>query len=195
MTHDLLSLLPTWGPWLIALAAFMSCLSLPIPTSVLLLSAGALSGTGHLHLPALVVAAVIGATLGDLLAFSIAKRVEPFIDRPGTRRAALLGRARAFITRRGMMAVFLSRWLITPLGPATNYVAGMAGLPLPRFALASISGEVLWAVIHLGAGHLFGRQFRDAEGAAIKALAVAAILGLILWGLRVLWHRRGRPAP
>nr|WP_252733561.1 DedA family protein [Paracoccus marinaquae] len=164
---------------------------LPFPTSFLLLTAGALSGTGHLYLPELVVAAFVGATLGDLAAFLLARRIGPWLDSPGSRSAAVLAKAHDFIARRGAMAVFLSRWLLTPLGPATNYVSGMAGLPLPRFLAASAAGEFLWAALHLTLGHLFGRQFRDAEGAAVKALAVGAVLALLVWLGRHAWRRFG----
>lgn len=189
MTHDLLALLPQWGPWIVAVSAFLSCLMIPVPTSVLLLTAGALSGTGHLHLPVLILAAAAGATAGDLAAFALARRIEPRLARPGSRAAAALARARRFIQRRGVMAVFLSRWLVTPIGPATNYVAGAAGLPLPRFLAASAAGEVLWATIHLTAGHLFGRQFRTTESAALKAVAVGLVLGALAWAGRHLWQR------
>lgn len=188
MTRDLLALLPQWGPWIVAVSAFMSCMMVPVPTSFLLLTAGALSGTGHLHLPLLVLAAALGGTLGDLAAFSLARRVGPWLNRPGSRAATALIRARRFLDRRGMMAVFLSRWLITPLGPPTNYVAGAAGLPLPRFLAASAAGEVVWAVLHLLAGHVFGRQFRETESAAMKAVGAGVVLGAVFWLGRRLWH-------
>lgn len=190
MTQDLLDLLPQWGPWIIAASAFLSCLMLPVPTSFLLLTAGALSGTGHLHLPELMIAAAVGATLGDLAAFLLARRVGPWLDRPGSHTAAALRHARGFVEKRGAMAVFLSRWLVTPLGPATNYVAGAAGLPLPRFLAASAAGEVVWAVLHLLAGHLFGRQFRETESAALKAVAVGAVLAAVFWLVNAVRRRR-----
>ncbi|MBK4215546.1 DedA family protein [Paracoccus caeni] len=192
MSHDLLALLPQWGPWLLAVSAFLSCMMVPVPTSALLLTAGALSGTGHLHLPWLILAAVAGASLGDLTAFSVARRLGPWLNRAGTKRAVLMARAHDFIRKRGLMAVFLSRWLITPLGPAINYVSGAAGMALPRFALASVSGEVLWAVIHLTLGHLVARNFRHDEAAAMKALAVGLVLAAILYAARKFWRgRRG----
>lgn len=193
MSQDPLALLPTYGPWLIGVSAFLSCLMIPVPTSFLLLSAGALSGTGHLHhLPILVAAAAIGATFGDLAAYLLARRIEPWLNRPGSAATTALSRARSFVTRHGAAAVFLSRWLMTPLGPATSYVAGLSGLPLPRFLVASAVGETFWAIISLGLGHVFGRQFRQAESAALKAVTVAAGLALILWLLGRLWHKRNR---
>ncbi|CAM3266682.1 DedA family protein [Paracoccus nototheniae] len=189
MSADLAAALPLWGPWLLAVCAFLSCMMVPVPTSVLLISAGALTGTGHLEWAAIWLGAVTGASLGDLTAFLLARRLQPWLARRG-RLAVVLGRAQALIARRGVMAVFLSRWLVTPLGPATNYVAGAAGLSLPRFLAASVPGEMLWAALHLGAGHLAGRGFRGEEAAAQKALAVAAALGLGVWGARRLWHKR-----
>ncbi|WP_378945768.1 DedA family protein [Paracoccus sp. R86501] len=183
---ELARLLPVWGPWLLAGCAFLSCMMVPVPTSVLLVSAGALAGTGHLHLVPLAIGAVIGASLGDLTAFLLARWLQPLLSR----HAALLGRAQRLVARRGMVAVFLSRWLVTPLGPATNYVAGAAGLTLPRFLIASIPGEVIWAALHLGAGHLAGRGFRHQEAAALKALAVALPLAAAIWLAHRYWHRR-----
>lgn len=187
-----MALLPQWGPWLLAASAFLSCMMVPVPTSALLLTAGALSGTGHLHLPWLVLAACAGASMGDVAAFSLARRLGPWLNRAGTKRAQLMARAQDFIARRGLLAVFLSRWLITPLGPAINYVAGAAGMALPRFAIASLAGEFLWAVIHLGIGHLVGRNFRHDEGAALKALAVGLVLAGLLFAARAIWRRTRR---
>ncbi|WEF23294.1 hypothetical protein [Paracoccus sp. S3-43] len=81
MTQALAALLPHWGPLVLAVSAFLSCMMVPLPTSALLLTAGALSGTGHLWLPELVAGrfaaaslageclwAVLHLTLGHLMA-------------------------------------------------------------------------------------------------------------------------------
>lgn len=192
MTQDLLDLLPQWGPWLLAASAFLSCMMIPLPTSFLLMTAGALTGTGHLDLPLMILGATLGATAGDIAAFLLARRIGPWLARPGTRRAVLMGRARDFIARRGVLAVFLSRWLVTPIAPATNYVAGAAGLPLSLFILASAGGELIWAVLHLIAAHAATRMFRDHEQAFVIAIATGAVLAAILgvWH----WRRGGRTA-
>ncbi len=143
----------------------------PVPTSAVLVAAGALTGTGHLDLGLIGAGAVLGASAGDAAAFLLARRMRPWLMRG--RRGAILARAQALIARRGARAVFLSRWLVTPLGPATNYVAGAAGVSLARFMAASVPGEAIWAALHLGAGHLAGRGFRGDEAAALKALAAA----------------------
>ncbi len=100
-------------------------------------------------------AAVVGAPMGDILAFLLARRLHPWLARPG-RRGAVLARAQALVARRGASGVFLSRWLITPLGPASNYVAGAAGLSLPRFMAASVPGKAIWVAVHFTFGHRGG---------------------------------------
>lgn len=193
MTETLAALLPQWGPFLLAASAFLSCMMVPLPTSALLITAGALSGTGHLYLPALILGAWCGAALGDLTAFSLAHRLGPRLEAMGGKRKKLFDGARNFITHRGPLAVFLARWLITPLGPATNYVAGATGMPTSRFLLASLPGEFLWALTTLGAGHLFSRGFRGDVDAIGKCLIVIALLLAALWLAHHLWHRHGRP--
>ena len=48
MIAQLTALLPVWGPWLVGAMAFLSCMMVPVPTSAVLVAAGALTGTGHL---------------------------------------------------------------------------------------------------------------------------------------------------
>ncbi|AUH63612.1 DedA family protein [Paracoccus zhejiangensis] len=193
MTEWLEALLPQWGPLLLAASAFLSCLMVPLPTSALLIAAGALGGTGHLDLPVLVAGAWLGAAAGDLTAFSLAHRLGPRLEAMGGRRKALFDRARQFITHRGPIAVFLARWLITPLGPASNYVAGATGMKPARFVAASVPGEFLWVVTQMGAGYLFSHGFRgDVDAIGKCGIVIILLLGL-LWLAHHLWHRHGRP--
>ena len=185
----LVDLLPQWGPWLLGAAAFLSCLALPVPSTALLLAAGALSASDHLALPPLAIAALAGAVLGDCSGYLLANRLRPWVME-SHRGAALIGRAAAFLERRGHVALFLSRWLFSPLGPFTNIAAGMSGLGLARFLPATIAGEMVWIAIYLGIGRAFGSSYRaaaDTAGTVLAILAGLVIVGLIL---RHLWRRR-----
>lgn len=189
---DLLHLISQYGLSIVMLTTMLACLMLPAPATPVLLAAGTLTGTGHLHLPEIFAAALIGAIAGDVLACLIAREIAPRLIRNSPRRAAIFARAQQLLDRRGDLALFLGRWLISPLGPALNYVAGMAGFPLPRFILASAAGEAVWAALYLGIGHLFGRNYRAAahdiaDGSiAIMVLVIGCAVALILWRK---WHR------
>ncbi|WP_042246598.1 DedA family protein [Paracoccus sp. PAMC 22219] len=75
MIADLTALLPVWGPWLVGAMAFLSCMMVPVPTSAVLVAAGALTGTGHLDMGLIWVGAVLGASAGDAAAFLLARRM------------------------------------------------------------------------------------------------------------------------
>ncbi|MGV3693224.1 MAG: DedA family protein, partial [Paracoccus marcusii] len=90
---QLTALLPVWGPWLVGAMAFLSCMMVPVPTSAVLVAAGALTGTGHLDLGLIGAGAVLGASAGDAAAFLLARRMRPSLMR--RRRGAITARAQA----------------------------------------------------------------------------------------------------
>ena len=92
----------------------------PLLSAILAARVPLLGNAAWIVLVVVAAGAIIGASLGDLSAFLLARRLQPLLSR----HARLLERAQRLVARRGMLAVFLSRWLVTPLGPATNYVAG-----------------------------------------------------------------------
>jgi membrane protein DedA with SNARE-associated domain len=101
----------------------------------------------------------------------------------GKRRVALLVRATAFVTRRGVLAVFLSRWLFSPLGPYANLATGAIGFGWLRFSLAGITGEAIWVGLYTSIGYGFAGNLTAASDFASSILgflaagAVAAGLG------------------
>ena len=119
MTAWLLALVPQYGLWLLAATTFLSCLALPFPASILMLTAGGFAAAGDLVLWQAFLAAAAGGIAGDQLGYwagrglgtpALARlRRDPARDR-------MLARADALMQRRGIMAIFLSRWLVSPLG-------------------------------------------------------------------------------
>ncbi len=69
-----------------------------------------------------------------------------------SRRAALMGKATGYLRDRGALAVFLSRWLFSPLGPYVNFAGGAARLDWGRFTWAGIAGETVWVALYVGLG-------------------------------------------
>ncbi len=90
--------------------------------------------------------------------------------------------------RNGAAAVFLSRWLLSPLGPYVNLIAGSTGLGWLRFTLAGIAGEALWTGMYVGAGFAFGGNIQAANDmlgsllGLIGGAAAVLVLGLWLFG-------------
>ena len=188
MTDWLLALLPTQGLWVLAVATFLSCLAVPMPSSLLLLAAGGFAATGDIGLWQAMAAALAGAVAGDQAGYLVARSGGPALlarlaDRPARRR--LLDRARGLMLRRGIAAVFLSRWLVSPAGPWVNFAAGAARYPWRRFTASGIAGEAVWVLGYTGLGRVFVGNLAAAEdliGSALGMVAgVAAMVAAALW--------------
>lgn len=183
MTEWLLALVPQYGLWLLAVATFLSCLALPFPASILMLTAGGFAAAGDLILWQALLAAAGGGIAGDQLgywsgrefgaSFVARLRKDPSRDR-------LLAKADAFMNRRGLLAIFLSRWLVSPLGPWVNLVAGSSGYGWARFTLVAAIGEVVWAGLYVGTGFGFAGNVEAASKALGSALGMIGGAGAAL---------------
>ena len=188
MTDWLLGLVPQYGLWLLAATTFFSCLALPFPASILMLTAGGFVAAGDLDLLTTFAAAAIGAIAGDQVGFWAGRRLgAPLLARLGRdpARDRLLARAADFLARRGMAAVFLSRWLFSPLGPWVNLITGSSGYGWQRFTLAGVAGEAVWAGLYVGMGYAFAGNITAANDMLGSVLGIiaggAAVLTLGLW--------------
>lgn len=185
MTDWLLALVPTYGLWLLGVSTFLSCLALPIPASILMLTAGGFVAAGDLTLTGSVSAALAGAVAGDQVGYVAGRKGAGLVHIASGARAAVFQRARDFLKRRGDVAVFLSRWLVSALGPYVNLAAGAAGLDWRRFTLWGILGEAVWVSLYVGLGKTFAGNLEAASAQAGNLLgffaAGAVALGLGYW--------------
>ena len=192
MTDSLLALLPSYGGYLLALVTLLACMAMPIPASVLMVAAGGFAMTGDLLLWQALLGAFVGAVIGDQVGFQIGRLGTGYVERleaKGGKQAAALKKATAFTRRRGVLSVFFSRWLVSPLGPYVNLTAGAARMNWAGFTIGSLLGEAVWVSIYIGMGAGAAEQIsylwplvRDALGLS-AAVAAAVLLGLRLWFL------------
>lgn len=190
MTETVFRLVTEYGAIAIFLSAFLSCLALPIPTSLMMLTGGAFVASGDLDIRTVAVAAFLGAVMGDQAGYLLgrtggSKMVERLARSPA--RASVLKRANALVDRRGGMGVFLSTWALAPLGPWVNFVSGATGLPWGRFSLADIAGEVIWVTLYVGLGYLFMDQVSTV--ADIMGNVIGLLVSLALAAAAALWLR------
>lgn len=190
MTETIFTLITTYGVYVIFASAFLSCLALPIPTSLMMLSGGAFVATEDLVLWHVIAAAYCGAVIGDQTGYLIgryggAPLIEKVARSPA--RAATLTRARSIVDRSGGLGVFFSTWLTAPLGPWVNFIAGATGLSWMRFTFWDMLGETIWVSLYVGLGFVFASQI----GAVAEVMA--NVIGLIVAATvaiaTVLWIR------
>lgn len=191
MSETLLALVPTYGFWLLAVCTFCSCLALPIPASIMMMAAGGFAAAGDLSLSASGLAALGGAVAGDQLGYLAGRKGGAGLTARLGSRAAPLAKATELLSRRGGIAVFLSRWLVSALGPYINLAAGAARMRWLDFTLPAVAGELVWCSIYLGLGWGFARDIEDI-GEALGNLAFAASAGVVAVLLGRALLRRGR---
>lgn len=198
-----LDALRTHGLLLLALVTFGGALGLPLPASITLATTGALSASGDLPLiPAALVAlaaVVAGDSAGYWLAHSLGRRA---LSRVGPRigiSSERMASAERQFRRRGGWLVWITRWLLTPLGAATNAVAGVHHYPFGSFLKLVVTGALLWVGGYMGVGWVLGDDVRaavDTLGLASGSLtlllaAVALGAGVCLWLMRRRRHTPG----
>jgi uncharacterized membrane protein YdjX (TVP38/TMEM64 family) len=162
-----------WGPVLIVTLMAVAIVASPIPSAPIALAAGA--AYGHIWGTVLV---VIGAELGALIAFGLAR----VLGHDALRRvfgtsidAGLLGSQTALTTM-----VFVSRLMPFVSFDMNSYAAGLSRLHTWRFALATLAGIVpaSFMLAHFGGEAVSGDLGRTTW----------AVLGLgLITGLPLLW--------
>jgi membrane protein DedA with SNARE-associated domain len=189
MTDEVFALVPTYGVWLIFAATFLSCLAVPMPSSMIMLAGGAFVASGDLDLIPVVTSAWIGAVAGDQTGYWATRGAgRAMVDRLAARpkRGDIIRKARDLLDRRGGIAVFLSRWLLSPLGPYVNFAAGAGGLDWRVFVLWGMAGEAIWVTAYVGLGYAFTGSLGAVASllgnlsGLLAALAVAGLAGAYL---------------
>jgi uncharacterized membrane protein YdjX (TVP38/TMEM64 family) len=171
-----------WGPVLIVTLMTIAVVASPIPSAPIALAAGA--AYGHLWGT---VQIVIGAELGALIAFALARVLghdvlrRVFGDKVD---AGLLGSQTALTA-----TVFASRLMPFVSFDMISYAAGLSRLHAWRFALSTLAGVVpaSFLLAHVG-GEAISGELGQANWAVLA-------LGLVT-GLPLLWlaiRREGRP--
>jgi membrane protein YqaA with SNARE-associated domain len=73
MSDFFFALVADYGVPIVFVVTFLSCLDLPVPSSILMLTSGGFAATGDLTLSTVLAAAFIGAVLGDNAGYWIAR--------------------------------------------------------------------------------------------------------------------------
>lgn len=193
MTDWMLAQVADWGAYALAIVTFLSCLAIPVPSSMMMLTAGAFAASGDLELAPAAAAALTGAILGDQAGYQLGRlgfrRAEGWLMHSRTR-AAILARARVSVHKGGGIAVFFSRWLFSVLGPYVNLISGAAGMTWVTFTLMGVAGEIVWVTAYVGLGYLAGGQIAQASQMLGNALGLLASLTVTLGLGWLLWKRR-----
>ncbi len=138
-----------WGAALVFVLAFcesFAFVSLVVPATGILLGVGGLIVVYELKFWPIWIAAVLGAVVGDWLAYELTLHMRGHIERmpPFASRPELIAGGVKLFERWGVFAVFVGRFF-GPLRAVVPIVAGMYRMPWLKFQIANVCSAVLWA--------------------------------------------------
>jgi membrane protein DedA with SNARE-associated domain len=164
LSNLLLSSLVVYGLPLIFGIVLVASLGVPLPATLVLLTAGALVQQQLLSMTWVLVACLVATVGGDHLGYWLGWwGGRPLIKRMGQLIGGEVGVQRSLeaTERWGWWAIFFTRWLVTPLGAPCSWACGMIEYPLHHFFLADVLGEAIYVVILVYIGDIFADHLED----------------------------------
>lgn len=178
---------------------------LPIPAVPVLLAAGALAGTGRMHLALILGIAVVASLLSDLIWYALGRhrgtRVLHLLCRISLEPDSCVRQMEELFSRRGRVSLLVAKF-IPGLSTVAPPLGGITRMPLGRFLLFDGLGALLWVGVFAVLGVLFGEQLEGLAaavatlGAWLLAILVGGLGAYLLWKFlaRRLFLRRLRVA-
>jgi membrane protein DedA with SNARE-associated domain len=186
----IVELFARYGYWAVFVGVFLENAGLPVPGETALLAGAALSRSGTLFLPLVIMTAIGGAVLGDNVGFWIGRRggralVERFGARAGVTPARLAQFDR-FFDRHGAKTVFIARF-VTGLRVVGAVLAGASDLSWGRFLVYNSTGAIAWATTFGLVGYMLAYSWETLErwiGRTGFALLALIVIGGLVFVLR-----------
>lgn len=199
IVHAVVSLVGALGAPGVGIAVAAENLFPPIPSEVILPSAGFAAASGSMGLVSAIVWATIGSVAGALSLYalgawfgrarfySLASKI-PFVKETD------IERAEAWFVRRGPLAVLLGR-VVPVVRSLISIPAGIERMKLLPFTVYTAIGSGLWNSVLIGAGYVLGANWEIVEEWISRyQLIVFGLAGiaLVVWVVRKRTVRRPR---
>jgi membrane-associated protein len=175
-----------YGAAILSLAMVLGTLGIPVPLPILALAAGAFAHRGLINWELALFLALAGATLGDSLGYVVGHFASDWAQRRYGE-SQVWHKAQNRFHRNGELAIFLTRFLLTPLAVPTNLIAGISSYPYPRFLAHTVAGTLVFLLLFGGIGFAFSTQWQAAGelvssyfGWVVAAAIVASVVYLLL---------------
>ena len=175
MREQLLAAVSQYGSPALFAVVMIASLGAPLPIALLLVVTGSLSSQGAMNLWTAIGVAGTGSVLGDLGGYALGRWGGTALIARFSRVMGGAGHLRQLernARHRAALYIFLTRWLLSPMGPWVNLASGIARYPWGRFLLWDIVGEFFGVALYIW----LGRVFSD------RVMALDAVLGNLTWG-------------
>jgi len=187
---DLNALILAWiieyGPLVVSAALLVGALGVPVPGPIIVIAVGAFVRQELLSLYSTPFLALGGAVIGDITVYGVGRFANRWIEQKFGQ-SATWQKSRDYFEQRGGIAIYLTRWLVTPLAIPTNLIAGSSGYPFVKMLMFDVAGEVTWITLYGGLGYSFGSQWElisefisNFSGLIVSVLAIGVGIYMLI---------------
>lgn len=166
-------------------------LGVPLPSTPIILTAGAFTATHHLGIGAIVLAVISACALADSIWFRLGSRfgspVTRWICKFSLEAASCVRKTEDMLTRHGPVALLFSKF-IPGLNTMAAPLAGQSKMKYRVFLMYDMAGSFLWAASLVLIGRFFGDVIRRNES-ILHWLNRSAIVLVILVAIGLLIGR------
>ena len=188
--HEIIPFLIKHGYTVLFLWVFAETMGLPLPSSPLFVTVGALAGMGHMYLPTCIGLGVFAALLSDVMWYYMGRRdgrrILSWLCRISLTPDFCVRRTELLFARYGERTLLVTKF-IPGLSAVTTPFAGIIRMRLSRFLLFDILGAIMWVGSLTGLGYVFSEQL---DYALIYAMRFGNTLFIFLAGALAIYLLR-----
>ena len=192
----LLTYIVTYGAVVLGVVFLVAAVGVPLPSTLCVVAGGAFIQQGVLDLSSTIALGLAGVLLGDIVSYGMGHLLRRPIERRYSQ-SALWQRAEQYFARRGGVAIFLTRCVLTPIALPINLIAGSSGFQFGRFVAYDAAGELIWLLGYGALGYFFGSQWEYVSDLISNASGL--LVGLLIAGVGAYalfrWNRRPASLP
>ena len=194
MTEWIQNLMDSMGYLGILLLMILENVFPPIPSELIMPSAGFAAARGDMTLGMVILMGTLGSVIGTLPLYYIGRafgedRLMAWADKHGkwlTLSGKDIKKADDWFDRHGSKAVLFGR-MVPGIRSLLSLPAGMSEMPLPKFLTYSAIGSALWSAALAYAGYALGENYDRVEqyvGPASKIILGLLVVGAVFWFVR-----------
>jgi membrane protein DedA with SNARE-associated domain len=180
--NDLLWLISHHGYLILAVVCLAEAVGLPLPAALAILTAGAVTAYGDLHLYFVIGVGVLAMIFGDVILYFMGRvsgwALLGFLCRLSANPETCILRSAEYFYRRGKQTLLFAKFIpgINTMSPP---LAGSMKMRLGDF----LQFDVLGAIFYVGAYAIAGYLFSDALRAITRGLRSAGFAAEVIFGL------------
>lgn len=198
LTEWIISIMEQMGYWGIALLMFLDNIFPPIPSEVIMPSAGYTASQGQLHIVGVIVAGCIGSLVAAAVLYWIGYKfnhatIFRFVDRYGKYlflKSSDVQKSLVWFEKHGHRIVFIGR-MVPAVRSLISIPAGMSRMPFWKFMLYSSLGTIIWTTFLAYIGFYFGENqaLMHQIFSQVGYIIIAILLVITAW---ILYRRHQR---